>query len=108
MAERGGPPVDIAQLVQRVDGQDHLSQIELGQLGWEAVLKAAQQGEEISASIVVHHQVLEGSESSKSRLRTGAPVNLTVVLAALGRQHQAVPLRTIMWLAFFLRQGLTM
>lgn len=57
--------MDIAQLVQRVNGQHHLSQIELGQLRWEAVLKAAQQCKEIPASIVVHHQVLEGSGESQ-------------------------------------------
>lgn len=56
----GALPVDVAQLVQRVDGQHHLSQVELSQLGWEAVLKAAQQSEEVPTSIVVHHQVLEG------------------------------------------------
>ena len=56
----GAPPVDIAQLMQRVDGQHHLSQVELGQLGWEAVFKAAQQSEEVPSSGVIHHQVLDG------------------------------------------------
>lgn len=65
MTELGAPPVDIAQLVQRVDGQNHLSQIELGQLRWEAILEAAQQCEEVPASVVVHHQVLKGSMESQ-------------------------------------------
>lgn len=53
-------PVDVTQLVQRVDGQHHLGQVELGQLGREAVLKAAQESEEVPTSVVVHHQVLDG------------------------------------------------
>lgn len=53
-------PVDITQLVQRVDGQHHLGQVELGQLGREAVLKAAQESEEVPTGVVVHHQVLDG------------------------------------------------
>jgi hypothetical protein len=54
-AELRVPPVDIAQLMQRMDGQHHLSQVELGQLWWETVLKAAQQCEEVPSSIIVHH-----------------------------------------------------
>lgn len=53
-------PVDVTQLVQRVDGQHHLGQVELGQLGREAVFKAAQESEEVPTSVVVHHQVLDG------------------------------------------------
>ena len=56
----GAPPVDVAQLMQRVNGQHHLSQVELGQLGREAVFKAAQQSEEVPSSVVIHHQVLDG------------------------------------------------
>ena len=47
--------MDVAQLMQRVDGQHHLGQVELGHLGRETVLKAAQQSEEVPSSVVVHH-----------------------------------------------------
>lgn len=62
------PPVDVTQLVQRVDGQHHLSQVELGQLGREAVLKAAQQSEEVPTGVVVHHQVLDGGGWGKNQM----------------------------------------
>lgn len=67
MRAPGAPPVDIAQLVQGVDGQHHLGQIELGKLRREAVLKAAQQREEVPASVVIHHQVLEGRAKSQTQ-----------------------------------------
>lgn len=67
------PPVDVTQLVQRVDGQHHLSQVELGQLGREAVLKAAQQSEEVPTGVVVHHQVLDGGGEDKNQVEKGTP-----------------------------------
>ena len=48
----------ITQSVDRVYGQDHLSQVKLGHVLWETVPKLAQQGQQVPPHIVVHHQVL--------------------------------------------------
>lgn len=52
-------PVNIVQLVHRVDGQDHLRQVEFRHVLRQTVLKLAQQGQQVSTYIVVHHQVLQ-------------------------------------------------
>lgn len=52
-------PVYVVLLVYRVDGQHHLSHIELGHVLWETVLELTEQGQEVTAHIVVHHQVLQ-------------------------------------------------
>lgn len=59
--------------MQRVDGQHHLGQVELGQLGREAVLEAAQQSEEVPSGIVVHHQILDGGGRGKNQMGVGLP-----------------------------------
>lgn len=51
-------PVDVVKLVNRVNGQDHLSQVELGHLLWQTVLKLTEQSQKIPTHIVVHDQVL--------------------------------------------------
>lgn len=82
--------MDVAQLMQRVDGQHHLGQVELGQLRWETVLKAAQQSEEVPSSIVVHHQILEGGgQGARIRWR-GAPAPGTHLPPASQGFHRAL------------------
>lgn len=51
--------MDVVEQVNRVDGQDHLSQVELGHLLWKSVLKLTEQSQEVPTHIVVHDQVLE-------------------------------------------------
>ena len=52
--------VHVSQLVYRVDGQDHLHDVELGHVLRETVLKLGQQGQQVTPAVVVHHQVQVG------------------------------------------------
>lgn len=52
----------VVLLVDGVDGQHHLSHVELGHVLWETILKFTQQGQQVTAHVVVHHQVLGGEE----------------------------------------------
>ena len=51
-------PVNIAHLVYGVDGEDHFTGVEPGHLFRKVVLKLAEQRQDITTYIVVHHQVL--------------------------------------------------
>ena len=60
-------PVNITQPVDRVDGQDHLGQVELGHLLWDAVSKLAEQGQQVPPHVVVHDQVLWGDREHRTQ-----------------------------------------
>ena len=51
--------VDISQLVDGVDGKNHLRDVEASHLLGQPVLELAEEREEVSAAVVVHHQVLK-------------------------------------------------
>lgn len=59
-------PVDVVQLVHRVDSQHHLGQVELGHLLGQPILKLAEQRQQVAAHIVVHDQVLEPPEAGET------------------------------------------
>lgn len=70
-------PVHITQSVDRVDGHDHLSQVELSHVLMDPVSKLTEQSQQVSSDIVIHHQILRvwmskgngrGEESSISNL----------------------------------------
>ena len=50
--------VHIAQLMQRMDGQHHLRHVEASHLLRQAVLELGQQRQQVTAAVVIHHQVL--------------------------------------------------
>ena len=50
--------MNIAHLVYGVDGKDHFTGVEPGHLFRKMVLKLAEQRQDITTYIVVHHQVL--------------------------------------------------
>lgn len=51
-------PVDVVQLVHRVDSQHHLCQVKFSHVLRQSVLELAEQSQQITADVVVHHQVL--------------------------------------------------
>lgn len=51
--------MDVVLLVDGVDGEDHLSHVELGHVLWETVLKLTEQSQQVPAHVVVHDQVLQ-------------------------------------------------
>lgn len=62
-------PVDVVQLVHRVDRQNHLCQVKFSHVFRQAVLELAQQSQQITANVVVHHQILQ-REKEKDRKET--------------------------------------
>lgn len=64
-------PVDVVKLVNRVDGQYHLSQIEFGHLLWQSILKLTEQSQKVTTHIVVHDQVLEKKKKAQRTLILG-------------------------------------
>lgn len=52
-------PVHVAQFVDRVDGQDHLSQVELSHVLREPVTKLTEQSQQVAPYIIVHYQILK-------------------------------------------------
>ena len=55
-------PVNVAHLVYGVDGKDHFTGVEPSHFLRKVILKLAEQRQDISTHIVVHHQVLEWGE----------------------------------------------
>lgn len=51
-------PVYITQSVDRVNGHDHLSQVELSHVLRDPVSKLTEQRQQVAPYIVIHHQVL--------------------------------------------------
>lgn len=51
-------PVHISELVERVDGADHLSDVKYTHIFGKPVIELAKQSEQVTTDIVVHQQVL--------------------------------------------------
>lgn len=51
-------PVDVTQFVHRVNGHDHLSQVELSHVLREPITKLAEQSQQVAPYIIVHYQIL--------------------------------------------------
>ena len=49
----------VTQPVDRVNGHDHLSQVELSHVLSEPVSKLAEQSQQVPPNIVIHHQILK-------------------------------------------------
>ena len=54
--------VDVAEAVDGVDGEDHLRDVEPRHLLRQPVLELAEEGQQVAAAVVVHHQVLENNK----------------------------------------------
>lgn len=55
-------PVDIVELMHRIDCQNHLSQVKSGHVLWQTVLKLAEKSQEVTTHVVIHHQVLQKTD----------------------------------------------
>lgn len=51
-------PVYIALLVDGVDGKHHLRHVKFGHVLRESVLKLTKQSQQVTAHVIIHHQVL--------------------------------------------------
>lgn len=52
-------PVNITQSVDRINGHDHFSQVELSHVLRDPVSKFTEQSQQVPPYIVIHHQVLK-------------------------------------------------
>lgn len=52
-------PVYVTQLVNRVNGHDHLSQVELSHVLREPIAKLTEQRQQVTPYIIVHYQILK-------------------------------------------------
>lgn len=50
--------MDVVLLVDGVDGEHHLSHVELGHVLRQTILKLTEQSQQVSAHVVIHHKVL--------------------------------------------------
>ena len=70
--------VDISEVVDRVYGKDHLCDVELGHILWKSVLELAEEGQEVSATVIVLHKVIR----LLSRCNPEAPLFVPLFLAS--------------------------
>ena len=63
--------MDVVVLVDGVDGQDHLCHVEPSHVLRQPVLKLTEQGQQVPAHVVVHHQVLETDTGTGRHEATG-------------------------------------
>lgn len=52
-------PVYVALLMDGVDGKNHLRHVELGHVLRQPVLKFTKQRQQVTANVIIHHQVLQ-------------------------------------------------
>lgn len=52
-------PVHVVKLMDRINGQHHFANVEPCHVFWKLVFKFTQQGQQITAHIVIHNQVLQ-------------------------------------------------
>jgi hypothetical protein len=57
--------VDVAQPVDRVDGQHHFGQVEFGHILGQPILKLGQERQQVTAAVIIHHQVLRKNRKKK-------------------------------------------
>lgn len=51
--------MDVTQFVNRVNGQNYLSQVELSHVLREPVTKLTEQSQQVAPYIIVHYQILK-------------------------------------------------
>ena len=93
-------PVDVAELVNGVDGEDHLCSVEACHGLREVVLKLAEQRQHIATHVVVHHQILREGRGTHVQLVLRVSDQVLLVLEGivergdpvLVAKHQHVPL----------------
>lgn len=58
--------MDVVLLMDGVDGEYHLSHVELGHILRKSILKLTEQCQQVATHVVIHHQVLQYRYTQRS------------------------------------------